>query len=135
MAASGRPLARAKRPKSTPRDQSESNLRLSVIKTVQIYQTVRALIWGGVIIGCFYVGVALPVKYSAGQETSITFVAKALLGMEVHIWLPYLVATGLAVLWKRERNLRKRTIRREHERVEAFEKKIDPNRTSSGFEE
>ena len=95
----------------------------------------RALIWGVVIVGCFYVGVALPVKYSAGQATSVTFVVKALLDMKVHIWLPYLVAIGLAGLWKRERSLRKRTIRREHKRVEAFEKKIHPNRTSSGFEE
>ncbi len=128
-------MAKAKRSKSTSRDQSKSNLRLSVVKTVQIYQTVRALIWGAVIVGCFYVGVALPVKYSAGQETSVSFVAKALLDIEVHIWLPYLVAIALAGLWKRERSLRKRTIRREHKRVEAFEQKIDPNRTSSGFEE
>lgn len=128
-------MAKAKRSKSTPQDQSNTSLRLSVVKTVQIYQTVRALIWGVVIVGCFYVGVALPVKYSAGQETSVTFVVKALLDMKVHIWLPYLVAIGLAGLWKRERSLRKRTIRREHKRVEAFEKKIHPNRTSSGFEE
>lgn len=128
-------MAKAKRSKSTPQDQSNTSLRLSVVKTVQIYQTVRALIWGVVIVGCFYVGVALPVKYSAGQATSVTFVVKALLDMKVHIWLPYLVAIGLAGLWKRERSLRKRTIRREHKRVEAFEKKIHPNRTSSGFEE
>lgn len=92
-------------------------------------------IWGTVIVGCFYVGVALPVKYSAGQETSVTFIAKALLDMDVHIWLPYGVAVLLAGLWKRERTLRKQTIRREHKRVEMLEKQIDPNRTSSGFEE
>lgn len=128
-------MAKAKRSKFTSRDQSKSNLRLSVVKTVQIYQTVRVLIWGAVIVGCFYVGVALPVKYSAGQETSVSFVAKALLDIKVHIWLPYLVAIAFAGLWKRERSLRKRTIRREHKRIEAFEKNMHPNRTSSGFEE
>lgn len=128
-------MARAKRSRPTPRDRSNTSLQHSVVKTVQIYQTVRALIWGAVIVGCFYAGVALPVKYSAGQETSVTFVAKALLDMDVHIWLPYGVAVLLAGLWKRERTLRKRTIRREHKRIEVFEKKIDPNRTSSGFEE
>ena len=132
-------MAKAKRSSSTsppePRNARPTDLQLSVVTRVEFFHTVRTLIWAFAVIGCLYVGLALPVRYSAGQETSVTFVARALLDMNVYVWLPYLVAGGSVILWRRERELRKRTVRREHERVEEFEKEKDPNRTSSGFEE
>jgi len=49
--------------------------------------------------------------------------------------LPSAAAAAFFGLWRRERFLRITTVYREHRRVEELEKQIDPNRTSSGFDE
>ena len=82
-----------------------------------------------------YVAIPLPLKYGAGKETAIGLVYKVVLDARLEVFLPYVIIVLFAGLWGRERWLRKMSVRREHERVEKFEKNKDPNRTSSGLKE
>lgn len=82
-----------------------------------------------------YLGIALPLEYSAGKETVIRLFYKVVLDAKLEVILPTAIAALFASLWGRERWIRKSSVRREHERIERLEKKIDPNRTTSGLEE
>lgn len=82
-----------------------------------------------------YLGIALPISYSAGKSTTIDLLVRVITDLKLHVVIPYVLAAALACLWRRERHLRKTAVRREHERVELLEKQIDSSRTSSGLQE
>lgn len=92
----------------------------------------RLVICATVVLVCF-VALALPVKYAAGKETLIWVNVISKLGINAYISWGTTAAFG--GLWYRERRLRKKTLRTDHARVRQLEQLIDPNRTSSGFEE
>lgn len=99
------------------------------------FRILRLITWFAGLIGLSYVTIALPVSYSAGQETTIHLVYEWLLAARVHVLLSIAGNVTLFILWRRERMLRKSSIHREHQRVEELEVQKDPNRTSSGLEE
>ena len=103
------------------------------VAVTEAFRTVRALIWAVVtgLLGWFCIGA--PAIAFAGQETHIGL--EALVDLKLHFVLPWAAAGFFFVLWSRERRLRKDTVRRENQRNRNLELKLDPDRTSSGFEE
>lgn len=86
--------------------------------------------WGGVL-AALYVSIALPIKYSSGQTTVITYVVQWVTDLQAHIVLPWIAgASGLAYGWQQRR--RRVSERAERDaRIEKLELGYDPNRTSS----
>ena len=82
-----------------------------------------------------YYGIAVPVQATAGQETALSVVYQAIVDFDLHVVLPYAVAAVFLGLWRKERRTRITAVKRENRRNRELEKMLDPNRTSSGFEE
>ena len=84
---------------------------------------------------CVYFGIAVPVQATAGQDTAISIIYRMLLEFNAHVIVSYGAAAVFFGLWRRERGTRIAAVRRENRRNREFEKTLDPNRASSGFEE
>ena len=82
-----------------------------------------------------YFGLTVPIRETAGQETVLTVGYRAVLDMKMHIILPYVASGGFGWLWWSERRTRITAVKRENRRNRELEEKIDPGRTSSGFNE
>ena len=82
-----------------------------------------------------YVCIALPFSYIAGQQTNIQVLVGLIGKLRLQMVIPTVTSGIFFVLWQYERYLRKKTVKREHDRTERLEKKLDGDRTSSGFEE
>lgn len=80
-----------------------------------------------------YIAIALPVRYSAGKETTISFALNWVANVQLHVWLAWSAAAGMGTwAWQeRKKRIRERTER--DERITELEKQIDPNRTSSNL--
>ena len=109
-----------------------SALIIGILETCRV---LRWLIGGATIVGLAYFGVAVPVTVAAGQETNLTVVYQALVDLRVHIILSYGAAVVFFTLWRMERKTRIIAVARENRRNKELEKRIDPGRTSSGFQE
>lgn len=102
---------------------------------VELFRLLRwAVAFGGTAL-ILYVAIVLPLKYGAGKKTTISLIYNLVLDARLEVILPYVLAALFAGLWRRERQIRKMSVRREHVRIEEFEKIVDPNRTSSGLDE
>jgi len=88
--------------------------------------------WGGVI-GLAYVGLAMPFRYGAGKDTTLRYALEVVSNFHLGIILEGAAVGTFLYLWLRERQTSRKSIDREHRRVEELEKHVDPNRTSSGF--
>lgn len=84
-------------------------------------------------IALIYMGIVRPLQITAGKQTVVDFMYKAVLDLKLHMVVPWAAAALFGGLWYRERNLRKKTVAREHGRVTELEKQLDPGRTSSGL--
>ena len=82
-----------------------------------------------------YFGLTVPIRETAGLETGLTVVYRAVIDMKAHVILPYVAAGSFGWLWRRERRTRIDAIERENRRNQELEKQIDPGRTSSGLQE
>lgn len=80
-----------------------------------------------------YLGIVLPLKYTAGKQTIVNFIYGAALDLKMNMVVPWAAVALFGGLWQWERYLRKKTVAREHRRTEELEKQQDPNRTSSGL--
>ena len=119
-------------PRPTEKDKDrQQQLRIKqwdVIKTIGL-----ALVVGATIVGGLFMGVALPVYYSAGKQTAINFALNWVQNIRLDVWLGW-GAAGLAALWAwRERLLRFRERAIWDERRTEMEQQLDPNRTGSGL--
>ena len=113
----------------------EEKQRLRTIHIIELYRLAR---WVMSVLGVallLYVGIVLPLSYTAGKQTGINVFFKAVLDLDLFVILPWVGVAVLFVLWRVERFIRKTSVRREHTRVEKLEKDRNPNRTSSGLEE
>ena len=125
----------SKQPLGTNEEQAGEELAPGIYGTFQAYRLARLIVIFLGIAVIVYVAIPLPLKYSAGKETTISLVYKVVVDMRLEVILPYVLAALFAGLWRRERRIRKMSVRREHERVAKLEAAKDPNRTSSGLEE
>jgi len=97
----------------------------------QVLDLFKLVIWFvglSVIVALF---ITLPTYYSAGKQTSLNVVYKAVADFKLHMILPYAIAAVFGELWRRERNTRKSTVEREHRRVAELEMELDRRRESS----
>lgn len=122
-------------PLSSTNEEREERLARSFYVIAERFRLARWVVAFAGVALIVYVAIPLPLKYTAGKETAISLVYSVVLDARLEVILPYILAVLFAGLWGRERRIRKTSIRREHERIEAFEKIKDPNRTSSGLEE
>ena len=106
-----------------------------IIGILEGCRVLRWLIGGATTVGLVYFGVAIPVSATAGQETNLTVVYRALVDLRVHIILSYGAAAVFFTLWRMERKTRIIAVARENRRNKELEQEIDPGRTSSGFQE
>ncbi len=114
-------------------DDDSPQIQTSAVVVIEGLRTFRALIWAVATVALGWLCIAEPVRALAGQQTMLDF--QALIDLDLHVALPYVAAALSVGLWYRERRLRKSTVRRENQRNRELERKIDPNRTSSGFKE
>jgi hypothetical protein len=84
-------------------------------------------------VGCFYVGIALPVQYSAGQTTSISYVLTWVQSLKLDVMLAWGTAAASTVWALRERLKRIRERKERDDRIAKLEREKDPHRTSSGL--
>ena len=113
----------------------DAHLVRQVHITLERYRLGRYAVIALGVVGSLYVGIALPIKYTAGQETVLNIFYRAVLDLKLGIIIPYVLILIFFILWQRERKVRKSSVKREHQRVVELEKTKDPSRTSSGFEE
>ena len=106
-----------------------------VVIVFELFRLARWIIAFGGTALILYIAIALPLKYTAGKETTISLIYKVILDARLEVILPYVLAAVFAGLWERERRIRKHSVQREHERVVELERRINANRTSSGLEE
>jgi hypothetical protein len=90
-------------------------------------------ILAGCLVGCFYVGIALPVKYSAGQTTTISYLLSWAQAIKLDVFLAWTTTAGMTIWAVRERMKRIKERREKDERIAKLEKQLDPTRTSSGL--
>lgn len=114
-------------------DHESPQVPTSAVVVIEGLRTLRTLIWAVAVVALGWLCVAEPVRALAGQQTMLDF--QALIDLDLHVALPYVAAVLSVGLWHRERRLRKSAVRRENERNRKLERKIDPDRTSSGFKE
>ena len=114
---------------STPRPPT------SLVVTLAVIGLLRVAVYMAGAVALVYFGLTLPIRETAGQETALTVGYRAVLDMKMHIILPYVAAGGLGWLWWSERRTRITAVERENRRNRELEEKIDPGRTSSGFNE
>lgn len=106
--------------------------------TVRILATERIIKTAIIVVGSVgwvYYGIAVPVQATAGKETALSVVYQAIVDFDLHVVLSYAVAAVFFGLWRKERRTRITAVKRENRRNRELEKMLDPNRTSSGFEE
>lgn len=115
-------------------DESQRAVRPFII-VFELFRLARWIVGFLGVALILYVSIVLPLKYSAGKETTISLIYKVVLDTRVEVILPWVLVALFAGLWRRERQIRKMSVRREHVRVEELEKDKDPNRTSSGLDE
>ena len=106
-----------------------------VIAILERFKTLRTLIRGVVGVALVYYGVAVPITATAGEETVLTVAYRTVVDLDVHVVVPYGATALFGWLWWRERTTRISAVERENRRNKELEKKIDPGRTSSGFQE
>ena len=82
-----------------------------------------------------YLGVTVPVRETAGQETVLALAYRVVLDMRLHDFVPYVAVCVFGWLWWRERRTRITVVERENRRNRELEEKIDSGRTLSGFDE
>ena len=100
-----------------------------------VLSLLKAIVYTAGAVAVVYFGLTVPIRETAGQQTVLTVVYRAVIDMELHVVVPYVASAGFCGLWWSERRLRKSAVRRENQRNRELEKKIDPDRTSSGFTE
>jgi hypothetical protein len=87
--------------------------------------------WAGLamIFYCTYLSVA----ELSGKKTTADVLFKGVLDMKANEYAAYIFGGGGVIYGLRERRLRRKTTERLSKRTASLEKRIDPNRTSSGL--
>lgn len=119
----------------TPSPSGETRTPSGLIFALESLSVLKVAIYAGAIVGCVYFGITVPVRETAGQQTGISLAYEIIGDFKLHAVISYTAAVSFYALWRKERKLRVESVAREHRRVEALERQLDPNRTSSGFEE
>lgn len=110
---------------------SEENVDVAIVRINQRYRTVRTLIKGAVIVGCFYL-LAQALAPFAGKATVVSLALEILADVKFALTL---TLAGTAAAWAVvERYLRQRKTEYLQDRIKDLETKIDPNRSSSGLQ-
>lgn len=117
---------------SPDRRNPSPHLTFAIIEGARV---LRALIWGSVILGVVYFGVTVPVRATVGQQTDLTVVYGALVNLNIHVIVSWAAVVLFFTLWRKERKTRIVAVERENRRNKELEERIDPGRTSSGFQE
>lgn len=117
-----------------PTDKDKERAHELAMKKWDVFSSLcKYVAVGAIIVGALYVGIALPVNYSSGQQTTITYLLAWAVNADVQVWIAWGVA-GAAAIWaglERAKRLRERKER--DERLLKYETVKDPNRTSSGL--
>jgi hypothetical protein len=122
-------MAKAK-PTQADRDHA---YRMAILRWSQITRIAVTLAVCGAIVGALYVGVALPVQASAGQTTTVSYVLEWVQDWQVGTKLAWTGVAGSVVWAILERRMRMKERRAKDSRIVELEKRLDPNRTSSGL--
>lgn len=134
----------SKKPEKTvapPAQPISDNLTLKIIRIQERYKLGRLLVRSVALVTALYVGLALPVKWAAGQETSVgilygvQLLANAAVEAKAEVIIPWALVGALFLLWMRERLTGMRALHREHRRLAHYEQQLDPHRTSSELKE
>jgi hypothetical protein len=125
---------RNKKADPKPTEQDKARLHALSMKRWDVGLTLgKYAIWALCIVGCFYVGVALPVKYSAGQTTTISYLLTWAQTIKLDVLLAYGAVAGTTAWAISERLKRIRERKEKDARIASLEQRLDPNRTSSGL--
>lgn len=106
-----------------------------LVVALRVFDVLQVAIRMGAYVAMIYFGVTVPMRETAGQETVLALAYRVVLDMKTHVILPYVAAGVFGWLWRKERRTRITAIERENRRNRELEEKIDPGRTSSGFNE
>jgi hypothetical protein len=117
----------------TRKDEAENDLTIRLIRTSELYKTIRTGIWGAVVVVLIIFGY-LSVDRLAGKSTvfnSVVDWALRLTTSEAIAWAIALVCGGGYLIQKKAR---RRAAENMGPRLAELERRVDPNRTSSGLD-
>lgn len=109
-------------------DKKQNEIEL--LKTLQRYETIRAVIQGVVWISLAYLGVQA-ISHLAGKSTAANFAFSYFTSADSNYGLPWVVAFISVIYGLAERRLRMRKTKYFSNRITKLEKQFDVNRTSS----
>lgn len=124
--------AKAKGSKESEADKGRSHA-IAMKKLELVTSSMKYMFVGLTFVGCIYVGVALPIKYSAGQTTVIQFMVDWIQHLGIDRVLILVLAGGATGWGYLERTKRLRERSEKDSRIISLEEVIDKNRTSSGL--
>jgi hypothetical protein len=67
----------------------------------------------------------------SGKQTHANVLVSFIADVDIHVWVAWGLAVGGCVYGANQQRLRKRQIERLTKKIRAYEKKLDPNRTSA----
>ncbi len=103
-----------------------------VLERYRLFRLIVSLVGAA---GLVYLGIYLPIKYTAGKDTAISIVYQAIVDISSPNIAAWVATLFFLFLWLKERRVRKSSIKREHDRILEFEREKDLNRSSSKLEE
>lgn len=116
-----------------PKKKEPTTAYVELHRITERYRLLRiSVTWAGIVCLAF-VSIALPFKYGAGKDTTLRYIVDVATNFRWHFVAGGGAVGALIYLWRRERRTGRKAIDREHRRIEELEKKLDPNRASSGF--
>lgn len=120
--------------RASPSNEEIGNRQVLALRRMDMLENLgRIFLICATIIAVAYVGVYLPIKASAGQTTTITYVLELLTKTKASVLVSW-IATACTTLWGwLERRKRIREREEKDKRLLKLEKIVDPNRSSSNL--
>jgi hypothetical protein len=130
-------VARKKPANSASSAVSEEELQRRHIRFLAVVDAAKkgltALIYGASAVGVAYVTFYLPIQVSHGETTTITVMQNWLASVDASVYVAWGVNAALAAGWWAQRRKALREREEKDARIAALERRLDPNRTSSGL--
>jgi hypothetical protein len=122
------------RPIQPSKDQINAATAITLRQIGAFETTCKHFLTACTIVGVAYVAIYLPIKVSAGQETTIRYFVDFVANLKLDVAIAW-TTTAVASVWAwRERAARMKERAERDRRITELERRIDDKRTSSGLD-
>ena len=119
-----------------PRSREQLEAELRVLRNRRLSDgwasvATNVVRWGGLVGIAYFTSEA--VKSLAGQQTAAAFVLLWPTEFKVHVAIPWVTAVAATAYGLLQRHLKNGTVKELHAYIKSLERRLDPNRSSSGL--